>query len=176
MSKKKTSNTKDNIDISKFQNSKSLIINNSESHRWKKSLSVFKWDEIMEFTNSALNHIYLAPKISGYPYIWHLWIPLRCDELAKLKLQRVEDLDNKYLVFINDTKNVVPHRFMIGELFYAKFKQYVSKRPMKLFTDRFFVRYHNGKCQQQVTCRNKIGETPQLIASYLNLPNSKIIY
>ncbi|KAK0176958.1 hypothetical protein PV328_001056 [Microctonus aethiopoides] len=49
---------------------------------------------------------------------------LRCDELAKLKIQHVDDLRNKHLVSINDTKNDVPRQFMIGELFCAKAKIY----------------------------------------------------
>ena len=33
-------------------------------------------------------------------------------------------------------------------------------RPKESFTDRFFIQYHNIKCQRQVIGRNKIGETP----------------
>ena len=47
-------------------------------------------------------------------------------------------------------------------------------RPNESFTDRFFIQYHNGKCQRQVIGRNKIGETPQSIASYLNSPDPKL--
>lgn len=89
-------------------------------------------------------------------------------------MQDVEDLGNKYLVSINDTKNDAPRQFIIGELFYQKVKKYLSIRLNESFTDRFLIQYHNGKCQRQVIGRNKISEIPQAIASYLNLPNSKL--
>lgn len=99
---------------------------------------------------------------------------LRCDELSKLKVQDVEDLGKKFLVSINDTKNDVPRQFIIGEPFYNKVKRYTTMRGEASFTDRFLLKYQNGKFHQQVIGRNKIGETPHCIASYLNLPNPKL--
>ena len=89
-------------------------------------------------------------------------------------MQDIEDLGNRYLVSINETKNDKPRQFIIGELFYKIIQQYTSMRPNDIFTDRFFIQYHNGKCQRQVIGRNKIGETPQSIALYLNLPDPKL--
>ena len=59
---KKTLNTRDNVDINKFQNLKNLIKNNSKGYKPKKSL-VFSWDEIMKFINSAPDYIYLISKV-----------------------------------------------------------------------------------------------------------------
>lgn len=98
---------------------------------------------------------------------------LRCDELIKLKLQDVKRLGNKYIVSVNDTKNDMPRQFIIGERFYGIVNQYISSRPDDQFIDRLFIQYHKGKCQRQVIGKNKIGEIPQLIASYLNLENPK---
>ncbi|KAK0169404.1 hypothetical protein PV328_012096, partial [Microctonus aethiopoides] len=58
---KKTLNTIDNIDTTKFQNLKSLIKNNSKGYT-KKS-SGLQWNEIMIFMNSASDHTYLASKV-----------------------------------------------------------------------------------------------------------------
>ncbi|XP_044594615.1 uncharacterized protein LOC123272058 [Cotesia glomerata] len=99
---------------------------------------------------------------------------LRCDEISKLKVQDVEDRGKKFLVSINETKNDVPRQFVIGEPFYNRVKQYIEKRAKESFTDRFFIKYQNGKFYQQVIGRNKIGETPRAIASHLNLPNPKL--
>ncbi|XP_066585168.1 uncharacterized protein [Prorops nasuta] len=167
---KKTLNTKSNVDISKFHNLKSLIKNNSKGYKPKKSL-VLKWDEIMEFINNAPDYVHLVSKVI---LIFGICGALRCDEITKLKVQDVEDLRNKYLVSINDTKNDQPRQFIIGEHFYEKIKLYISMKPDDMFTDRFFIQYHKGKCEHQVIGRNKIGETPQMIASYLKLPNPKL--
>ena len=61
---------------------------------------------------------------------------------------------------------------MIGPLFYAKVKKYISLRPQDHFTERFFIYYLNGKCHHQVIGKNKIGFTPSIIASFLGLENS----
>ncbi|XP_071629088.1 uncharacterized protein [Temnothorax longispinosus] len=84
-----------------------------------------------------------------------------------------ENNGNKYLVSIHESKNDMPRQFIIGDLFYKKVTQYMSLRPEDRFTDRFFIQYHKGKCQRQVIGKNKIGETPQIIAAYLNLENPK---
>lgn len=46
----------------------------------------------------------------------------------------------------------------------------MSLRPQNTSTDRFFIKYSKGKCFNQNVGINKIGQTPSLIASYLNLP------
>lgn len=60
---KKTLNTRENIDFSKFQNLKSLVKGNSKGHKSKKSL-VLKWDEIMKFMNDAPDKKHLDEKVS----------------------------------------------------------------------------------------------------------------
>lgn len=60
---RKTLNTRDNIDLNKFQNLKSMIKNNSKGYKPKKSL-VFKWSEIMKFVNDGSDHTHLASKVS----------------------------------------------------------------------------------------------------------------
>ncbi|XP_043473405.1 uncharacterized protein LOC122505688 [Leptopilina heterotoma] len=94
--------------------------------------------------------------------------------MKNLKVQDIENLGNKYLVSITDTKNDKPRQFIVGEMFYDKVNSYSSLRPNDEFTDRFFVQYNKGKCIRQVIGRNKFGEIPQLIAEYLKLPNSKL--
>ncbi|XP_057319465.1 uncharacterized protein LOC130663914 [Microplitis mediator] len=164
---KKTLNTRENIDISKFQNLKSLVKGNSKSYKSKKSL-VLKWDEIMKFMNDAPDKTHLDKKVL---LIFGICGALRCKEISELKITDVEDLGNRYLVSVNETKNDVPRQFIIGGLFREKVKQYALLRPKERFSDKFFVQYRNGKCVCQNIGRNTIGGTPQSIASYLNLPN-----
>lgn len=96
---------------------------------------------------------------------------LRCAELTNLKVSEVQESNDSFIVTINDTKTYIDRSFIIGPLFYSKVKKYISLRPAEQFTDRFFIKYTNGTCQQQVIGKNKIGSVPSEIASYLKLEN-----
>lgn len=97
---------------------------------------------------------------------------LRCIELINLKVDHVEDKDDKYIVLVQDTKTYLDRSFVIGTLYYAIVKKYISLRPPDSFTDRFFIQYHDGRCSKQVMGKNKIGSMPSAIASLLELQNS----
>lgn len=98
---------------------------------------------------------------------------LRCDEITNIKVEDVEDLTNKYLVSINQNKNDYAGQFVIGKLFYDTVKKYISLRPSEKFSDRFFIKYAEGKCARSAIGRHKIGEVPEKIAAYLKLPEPK---
>lgn len=95
----------------------------------------------------------------------------RCDELTNLRVTDVKDKGDSFIVQLNDTKNYKPRPFYVGPLFYDKVKMYISLRPPNAPFDRFFAQYINGKCTCQVIGRNKIGEAPKKIATYLGLDN-----
>lgn len=88
-----------------------------------------------------------------------------------IKCCHVEDIQNKFLVSIADTKTYIDRSFIIGPLFYEKVKDYMSLRPQDASADRFFIQYLNGKCHNQNIGKNKVGSTPTTIASYLELEN-----
>ena len=69
-----------------------------------------------------------------------------------------------FIVYIKDTKNRLDHHFIVGPLFYQKVKSYITLSPFDYFTDKFFIHYSKGKCTHQVIGKNKISETPQIIA------------
>lgn len=86
-------------------------------------------------------------------------------------MQHVEDLGDKFLVSIERNKNDYSGQFIIGTLFYDKVQKYMSLRPsVGLTSDRFFIKYKNGKCAQQNIGIHSIGKVPSQIASYLGLP------
>lgn len=166
---RQTLNVKDEINIRDFLNLKALIKTNSKGYKPKKSL-VLRWDQIMTFLNEAPDVVYLAMKII---LIFGVCGCLRCDEITNLKVEDVENLGDKYLVSINFNKNEYAGQFIIGRLFYSKVSKYISLRPSGQFSDKFFLRYQEGKCHRQVIGRHKIGQVPEKIASYLQLPNAK---
>ena len=52
-------------------------------------------------------------------------------------------------------------------------RQYLELRPQDCDNGRFFLAYRNGKCTKQSIGINTIGNIPQLIAQFLELPNPK---
>ncbi|XP_044578608.1 uncharacterized protein LOC123261158 [Cotesia glomerata] len=164
---KKTLNTNDDIQINNFLNLKSMIKRNAKGHRPKKSF-ILTWEQIKKFIDEAPDSEYLAVKVV---LIFGICGCLRCLELTNMKVGDVEDLNGRYLISINDNKNDYPGQFIIGNLFYAKVKTYISKRPSGNFNDRFFIQYTKDRCTRTPIGRHTIGGMPKKIATYLDLPN-----
>ncbi|XP_074112409.1 uncharacterized protein LOC141536069 isoform X1 [Cotesia typhae] len=162
---KSTLNAIDNIDISKFYKLKDLVKNNAKGHKPKKS-AVLTWDEVMAFINNAPDYTHLANKVV---LIFGICGATRCDESKELQVADIEEINGKYIVSINDSKNGLPRKFLVGQFFYEKVKKYISLRPSDFGTERFFVQFSHGKCCRQVIGRNKIGQIPKIIAEYLKL-------
>lgn len=96
----------------------------------------------------------------------------RCQEIADLTLDRVEDLGGTYLIKIpEENKTNVYRSFTVSNLYYDMFKSYLQLRPEKAVTNRVFYRYEKGRCFNQVIGKNTISEMPKIIATYLNLPD-----
>ena len=95
---------------------------------------------------------------------------LRCIEFTNTKCADVEDVNDKLIVSIHDTKTFIDRSFIIGPLFYSTVKSYIKLRSLEC-TARFFVQFLNGKCTRQLMGTNKIGSTPSAIASFLKLEN-----
>lgn len=83
-------------------------------------------------------------------------------------------MGNHLVVKVKNDETKTERLFAIhGQLFYDLYKTYVERRPRNMFGDRFFLKYHNGTCSQQVIGINKFGSMPKLIANYLNLPEAE---
>lgn len=65
---RKTFNTKENIDINRFQNLKSIVKKHAEGYKPKKSL-VFTWENVWKYLNDAPDFVYLASKVGSYFYL-----------------------------------------------------------------------------------------------------------
>ena len=95
----------------------------------------------------------------------------RGDELANLKFCNVKDTGEEIIVKISTTKTKVPKAYVIGGEFTTIIREYIALRPPSVTTDRFFLRYQNGKCINQVIGKNLIARFPKDIAKFLGLEN-----
>lgn len=96
----------------------------------------------------------------------------RCDELLNLKLENIEDMNNKLLVSLLYTKTKNSRSFVIMEYLDVVRKD-IALRPAELKDTRFFFKYVKGKSIKQFVGIYKFGKIPQEIAVYLKLPNAK---
>lgn len=74
---RKTLITRENVDLTKFHNLKSLVKNNAKGYKPKKSL-ILKWDELSRFIKTAPNKEYFVTKVSIYIDFYQFFIQFRC--------------------------------------------------------------------------------------------------
>lgn len=110
----------------------------------------------------AIDDVYLYAKAI---LVFGVCGALRCIEITNLKVNDVEDIGNKFIVSVKDTKTNIDRQFIVGPLFYDVIKEYSDLRPLDHTLNRFFLQYHNGKCTRQFIGKNKIGEIPKIIAT-----------
>lgn len=89
-----------------------------------------------------------------------------------MQLDDIEDMGNKLLVSLPDTKTKRPRSFVVSEHL-DMYRKYASYRPSGFESRRFFFRYWRGKALKQVIGIHKFGAMPQEIATYLKLPNAQ---
>lgn len=96
----------------------------------------------------------------------------RCDELLRLEMDDIKDLENLILVNIPNTKTNKPRSFTIlGDVYINLYREYAALRPKDINFTRFFIKFQNGKCHKVVMGIHKISSVARDVASYLKLPN-----
>lgn len=99
----------------------------------------------------------------------------RTIELVKLTIENVEEVEevpNTYKVTLLNTKNDTDREFTVGGEFYQIVRKYRNLRPPNTPTNRFFLRYENGKCHRQVIGKSVFSASPRKVAEFLKLPNA----
>lgn len=97
----------------------------------------------------------------------------RCDELFRMKVNDVEEMNSMLLVKVTDNKTKKCRTFaVLGDVYIQKYKKYISLRPTGLKDDRLFFKYCNGRSYRMVMGIHKIGSAAKEAAAYLKLPDS----
>lgn len=99
----------------------------------------------------------------------------RTDELTNLTVDDIEDVGSSLIVKIPNTKTKIPRTFVVTDIgnMLELFRKYSSLRPSHVKHKRFFLYYKSGKCSSQPVGKNTLGKIPNIIASYLKLPDAK---
>lgn len=165
---KKVLQVKNNLDISRYHKLKAYLKKQSDGFVKKKSL-IFTNEQMNQFLNEApqkllLEKVILIIGISG---------ACRRQELYNLKFKDIEDLTDKLLITLHDTKNKTSRSFVVPSgTFYETCKKYITLRQkvQNPPNDRFFLNFQNDKCTRQVVGVNKLGSVPERVAKFLKLP------
>ena len=103
----------------------------------------------------------------------------RKQELCDLTVNDIEDRGSLIVVQVPNTKTRIHRTFTVVNHgkeqipFLEICRRYSSLRPGHASSGRFFLKYKNGRCFNQVVGKNSIGTIPSLIATYLKKENPK---
>ncbi|KAL0879211.1 hypothetical protein ABMA27_002994 [Loxostege sticticalis] len=168
---KTTVNINKDIKIDSYSKLVAYLKRLSEGHKPKKS-KVFSGQNVETFLNDAPDKEFLAIKVA---LIFGIHGACRGNELVKITVDDIENhSDQLLLVKLTDTKTKIDRSFIIRGEYKRIVEKYQSLRPSDIKSNRFFIRYQNGKCLKQVLGKNKISSMPQEIATFLKLPDSKL--
>ncbi|KAJ8675987.1 hypothetical protein QAD02_011773 [Eretmocerus hayati] len=160
--------------VSRYERLKGYLKKLYQDHEPKKSLTLTQ-EQVSRFLNVAPDDTYLVFKVI---LIFGFLGAMRREEISKLKRNDVTDgVDsngNHYLlVQVNNTKTKVDRPFAICDQdLYLICKKYMGIREKILESDRFFMRYANGKCTNQAIGIDTCGGIPKRIGEYLKLPEA----
>ncbi|XP_065155416.1 uncharacterized protein [Atheta coriaria] len=153
-----------NVDISKYVRLRGFLKKQNEGYEPKKTRALTA-EQIKEFIATAPDDKYLFTKVG---LIFGITGKCRREELLRMEINDVEDLNTELLVHIPDQQTHTERRFVIGSEFYPICKKYMALRIPN--TTRFFLNYQNGRCTPQPTGINKFGYISKVVAQFLKLP------
>ena len=165
-----TISVKNDINISEYKKLLAFLKRQAVGHTPIKS-KTFNFAEVKTFLTEAPDKTYLLKKV-----ILILGIAGACrrDELVKMVMDDIEDKQSVLIVRIPDSKTYNSRTFTVtnnANLDYLSiYRKYISLRPKNCTIRRLFLKYSNGKCQNQVVGMNSIAKVPKDIAQYLGLP------
>lgn len=90
-----------------------------------------------------------------------------------MTINDIEDFGSKLLINIPDNKTKKPRSFVVNESYLEIYRKYTALRPENFDNSRFFYKYYNGRSYRQVVGIHQFGKMPEIIATFLNLPNPK---
>lgn len=95
-------------------------------------------------------------------------------ELTNITIENIEQQGQLLVIKLPNTKTKIDRTFVVPQEFSEFVQKYRNLRPENVNTNRFFLKYHQGKCYKQVIGKNTIRSMPKQIASYLKLANPEL--
>lgn len=90
-----------------------------------------------------------------------------------MEITDISDLGSKLLVKIPNNKTNKPRSFIVNETYLEYYRKYIASRPKDFNSLRFFFKYTNGKGFKQAVGIHQFGKMPQIVATFLKLPDAK---
>ncbi|KAJ8964161.1 hypothetical protein NQ317_013685, partial [Molorchus minor] len=165
----------DNIDISKFPKLIAFLKRTGDGYQAKKSKILTK-SEIDRFLSSADDKEFLMIK-GKITFVVGLILGIagacRTDELVNLTVDDIEDVGSSLIVKFQTLRQRFHESFVVTDVgnMLELFRKYLSLRPPHVKHKRLFLYYKAGKCSSQPVGKNTMGKIPNVVASYLKLPD-----
>ncbi|XP_034939961.1 uncharacterized protein [Chelonus insularis] len=164
---KKTLSMQEKININNYNKLSSLLKKLSRGFKSTKS-RVLSSENIEKFINEAPDEVYLVTKVA---LIFGIMGACRSQELKNCTIDDITKQGDIFLVNIPKTSTEKSRTFIITEDYAEIVQKYLDLRNVNAPTNRFFLKFTNGKCTIQVVGRNKFAKMPQEIAKFLKLEN-----
>lgn len=175
-------NVEKTLNIASYVRLTAFLKSKSKGYKPKKS-EVMDRESVIKFIKEAPTDKYLMIKVRIFYCFDVVMISLfqvalmfgifgacRPCELTKMCVDDIEIAGNKLIITIPKTKTKVPRIFsVIGDEYIQLYRKYFDLRPKSIPTNRFFLKYANGKCTQQVVGINTVSTFPNVVATFLNL-------
>uniref|UniRef100_A0A1B6D397 Tyr recombinase domain-containing protein n=1 Tax=Clastoptera arizonana TaxID=38151 RepID=A0A1B6D397_9HEMI len=163
------------IDISKYDKLLAFLKHQNVGYKSKKSKTLTH-NEVIKFIQEAPDDIFLMKKL-----VLILGISGACrkDELLQMTIDDIEDKDSVLIVRIPSSQTNQGRVFTVINStpdvdYLYLYRKYIMLRPKLCASNRLFLKYHNGKCCNQVVGKNTLGKIPKEIAAYLKLPQPSL--
>ncbi|XP_031355092.1 uncharacterized protein LOC116178061 isoform X3 [Photinus pyralis] len=167
---KATLHIKHGVNIKSYSKLTLFLKNKSCGYQPKTSKTLTK-EQISKFLEEAPDHKYLMTKVC---LMLGVAGGLRREQLVRIQFEDVTELNTGLLVKVYDSVTKRHKTFKVsGDKCLQLYRKYTSLRPPNMPTDRFFIKYRNGKCHRQVVGIHKIAAIAQEVARYLRLPDLK---
>ncbi|KAJ8975624.1 hypothetical protein NQ317_005737 [Molorchus minor] len=107
-----------------------------------KQFKILTKEKINKFIQEASDKEYLMIKVA---LIFGVSGACRMDELVRMTLQDVEDIQSKLVTSILDSKTKKPRSFAVNQMYLNVYRKYVELRPENINSVFFFFQYRNEK-------------------------------
>ncbi len=88
-------------------------------------------------------------------------------KLASIQIEHLKEYENYYWVLVPNAE--IKQSFTITGALFNYVKRYLSLRPKKVYSNRFFLHYNDGKCSDVPMGHMQFYRMPRKIAQYLKL-------
>ncbi|XP_066256692.1 protein tramtrack, alpha isoform-like isoform X3 [Euwallacea similis] len=156
------------VDVGSYNRVRQLLKKWNQGYEPKKC-PVFTREQFFTFLTEAPDEKYLGVKVIIMIAVLG---SCRREELVYLKTEEIQDCETLLYIKVKDYKTKLPRTFtIVGDNYRQIYLKYMTLRSrITRSSNRFFVKYLNGRCYNSPMGIKTIGGASRQMAKFLNLP------